>query len=114
MKRLFRSFGYALNGIKASLSQTNLRIHFAVLMVVVAAGFYFGITYVEWLSIVFATGLVISMELMNTAIEHLVNLASPGHRPAAGLVKDIAAGAVLVAVVSAIVIGLIVFAKYIV
>lgn len=114
MKKFLKSFLFALNGIKASLGEVNLRIHLVVALLAVAAGLYCGITEAEWLSIVFAMGLVISTELINTAIEHLVNLVSPQHQPAAGKVKDIAAGAVLVSAVTAAVIGLIVFAKYII
>ena len=112
MKSFFKSFYYAFNGILTALTQVNLRVHLTAAVVAVAAGFYFDITTGEWLMVILAIGFVISMELMNTAMEHLVNLVSPQHQPLAGKVKDIAAGAVLVASAAAGVIGVMIFWKY--
>lgn len=112
MIRLFRSFHHAFRGIMSALSQTNLRIHVAAAILVMAAGFYCDIEEGEWLAVVLAIGLVISLELMNTALEHLVDLVSPQHHDLAGKVKDIAAGAVLVASAVAAVIGVMIFWKY--
>lgn len=113
MKRFFKSFQHALRGIATALSQVNLRIHLAAAVLAVAAGWYFNITSGEWLAVVIAIALVVSMELVNTAFEHLVNLVSPEHQPLAGKVKDIAAGAVLLAALGAVVIGVLVFGKYV-
>jgi diacylglycerol kinase len=81
-------------------------------MIVIAAGFYYNIGEGEWLAIMLAIGLVISLELMNTAMEHLVDLVSPAYHEKAGRVKDIAAGAVLVASAAAGVVGVMIFWKY--
>jgi diacylglycerol kinase len=113
MRRFFKGFRYALNGMASALRQPNLRIQLATAILAVAAGWYFDITAGEWLAVVIAIALVISMELMNTALEHLVDLISPEHHPKAGKVKDIAAGAVLAAAIAAVVIGVIVFWKYV-
>jgi len=76
---------------------------------VLAAGWFFGITRIEWCAVVAAIGLVVTAEGVNTAIEAVVDLASPEQHPLAGRAKDVAAGAVLLAAVTAAVIGLLVF-----
>ena len=81
-------------------------------LLVIGAGFAFGITPGEWTAICLCIGLVVSAELFNTAIERLVDLVSPQRHPLAGQVKDIAAGAVLVCALAAIAVGLIIFVPY--
>ncbi len=112
MKRLARSLQHAFRGIGTALTQANLRIHLAAAAVVIGLGYYYHITEGEWLAVMLAIGLVISLELMNTAVEHLVDLVSPQYHDQAGKVKDIAAGAVLVASAAAGVIGVMTFWKY--
>jgi diacylglycerol kinase len=108
-----RSFWYALQGILASFSeQRNLKMQAAVALVTTAAGFYFGITAMEWCIILLAIGLVIGLEMINSSIEGLVDLVTLERKPLAGKVKDIAAGAVLMASVIAVIVGVIVFGKY--
>ena len=105
-----RSFGYAIRGVRMMLAlQANARIHALVTIVVVGLGFLLGLKSWEWCAVVGAIGLVWTAEGMNTAIEALTDLVSPGEHPLAGRAKDIAAGAVLCAAVAAAVIGLIVF-----
>ena len=105
-----RSFGYAIRGLRTMLAlQANARIHALATIVVVALGFLLGLNSWEWCAVVGAIGLVWTAEGMNTAIEALTDLVSPGEHPLAGRAKDIAAGAVLCAAVAAAVIGLIVF-----
>ena len=114
MKEFFKSFNDALNGIRASLrEQRNVKVQGTIALISVGAGFYFDITFVEWGFILFAIGLVIGLEIMNSAIEGLVDLVTRGERkPLAGKVKDVAAGAVLFASVIALIIGVLVFRKY--
>lgn len=108
--RIARSFVFAFRGIGFLLhTQTNARIHLAATVVVVGAGFGFEITRAEWLAVVAAIGLVWTAEGLNTAIEALVDLASPEQHPLAGRVKDVAAGAVLLAAIAAAVIGGLIF-----
>jgi diacylglycerol kinase len=83
-----------------------------VALVTIGAGFYFGITSWEWCVILITIGLVIALEMVNTAIERLVDLVTRERKPQAGKIKDIAAGAVLVVSVIAVVVGVIVFRKY--
>ena len=105
-----RSFRYALKGIGHMLYiEHNAWIHTFALIVVVLAGFLFQISKIEWLFIVFAIGFVFTAEAINTAIELLVNKISPEKNEQAGLIKDVAAGAVLIAACTALAIGLIIF-----
>ncbi len=113
MSRFLKSFQYAFKGIRFAIAeQMNLKIQSCVAIVVVSAGFYVDVTDGEWLAIVLSIGLVITTELINTSLEHLVNLISPQHQPLAGKIKDIAAGAALVAAITSVVIGFIIFGKY--
>jgi len=107
------SFGYALQGIGAACrSEENLRWHVLSAGGAVVLGLFFGLGLLEWALVGFAIGLVWMAELFNTALEVLVNLVSPGRHPLAGKAKDIAAGAVLVAALTAALIGALVFFPY--
>lgn len=104
------SFGYAFKGIVYVLkSEHNIWIHCALGIAAIALGLYLEIKLPEWIFVTLAIGLVFIAELFNTAIEVLVDLVSPEHNPKAGLVKDIAAGAVLIAAITAALIGLFIF-----
>lgn len=112
-KKQLRSFGYAWKGIHSCVGkEQNLSFHLITTVWVVTAGWCFCITRGEWIAIVLCIGMVIAAELFNSAIERLVDLVSPQRHPMAGLVKDIAAGAVLVCALAAIVVGLIIFIPY--
>ena len=114
MNSFFKSFGYAFKGIKAALSQRNLKIHVASACIVIALGFFFQITTSEWCIISLCIGLVIALEMINTTIESIVDFVSPDFNEKAGKIKDIAAGAVLVVSSSALLCGILIFRKYIV
>jgi diacylglycerol kinase len=110
-----RKFTYALRGIgKAIREEATLRVMLACLLLVVAAGFLLRVTLIEWAVLTLCGGAVLSAELMNTAIERAVNLASPEKNPLAGAAKDIAAGAVLALSVFAAIVGLIIFIPHII
>lgn len=112
--KLLRSFRYACQGIiTAIIDQQNLKIHLLAVVVVVSAGLYFHITTVEWCLVILCFGMVITAELVNTAIEYLVDLVSPQQHSLAGKAKDIAAGAVLVAAMVAAIVAGFIFIKYI-
>lgn len=109
-----RSFGYAFKGIGQFIaSQPNAWVHLTATVVVVALGFVFSISQGEWVALILAMGLVWTAEAMNTAIEWLVDLVSPEFNPLAGKVKDVAAGAVLLASIAAALVGIIVLGPYI-
>ena len=109
-KRLKNSFKYAFYGIKQSyMGEQNLKIHTFFALLVILFGFLFKISYIEWLICLTLIGLVLMTEFFNTAIEYVVDLASPEVHPLAKAAKDTAsAGVLIMAIVSAI-IGLIIF-----
>lgn len=80
----------------------------------IVLGFVFKITSTEWCIILLCCGLVLSLEMVNTAIEHLVDLVSPDFNEKAGLIKDLSAGAVLVAAILSAITGLVIYYKYII
>lgn len=108
-RKLIRSFGFALNGIKQSWNEQNMRIHLTCAIIVIVAGFISKISLMEWLILILTIALVIAMEMVNTAIEHVVDLASPDFHPLAKSAKDVAAGAVLVLAIASVIIGAIIF-----
>ena len=111
MKNRIRSFGYAFKGIKAVFgNEANMNIHLIMSILVIACGFIFKISITEWMLCIICFGLVISLEMLNSAIENLVNLVSPEQNKIAGKIKDISAGAVLIAAICAAIVGLIIFA----
>jgi diacylglycerol kinase len=100
--KFIKGFGYALKGFGIAVKeQLNIKIHLLAVAVVIFAGIWFRLNTTEW-SIIFLTfGMVIVAEMLNTAIEYLVDLVSPQYNEQAGKVKDVAAGAVLVAAIAA-------------
>lgn len=115
MAKRIKSFRYAFKGLLTVMKfQHNFWIHCVSALLVVLLGFLLKISLAEWLFIVVAIGFVLSAEVFNSAIEELVNLVSPDFNKRAGLIKDMAAGAVLIAAISAAVIGLIIFIPHII
>lgn len=109
-KKIINSFKYAFTGIKSAfLSERNMKIHFSILSLVVICGFIFNISLYEWIICLICFALVISAEMINTAIENTVNLVTKETNPTAKLAKDIAAGAVLFNAIISAIIGLIIF-----
>jgi len=109
-ERFLKSFLYALMGIKKALqNQQNIRIHFAAAILVIILGFVVQVSALEWVCLIFAIGLVMATEMINTSIEGLADLYTREDNPQVKLIKDIAAGAVLIAAITAAVVGLIIF-----
>ena len=109
-KGRIRSFMYAISGIAATVkSERNMRIHLAAAVTVVLLGAWLGLDGREWAEIVICCALVMSLECLNTAVEAVVDLASPNIHPLAKKAKDCAAGAVLVAAIGAAIVGCIIF-----
>jgi len=90
-------------------SEKNMQIHLVVAVLVLIAGWLFNINTTEWLLCLLCFGLVFGAEMVNTAIETLVDLISPQKHELAGKAKDMAAGAVLLCAIFAACIGLIIF-----
>ncbi len=113
LKKRLLSFKYAFQGITLMFKEEpNSIIHAIAMLLVVIAGFYFGITKLEWIAVIFAIGLVFSMELLNSSIENIADFISPEYHNTIKKVKDLAAGAVLVSAIAAAIIGLLVFIPY--
>lgn len=108
-RKFFRSFDYALQGIVTATKEQNLRFHILSAIIVIIAGAVTRLSITEWLIIIFVMALVIGAELINSAIERVVDLASPEIHPLAKEAKDIAAGAVLVFAIASVIIGLLIF-----
>lgn len=107
------SFKYALEGIMAALRQEpNLKFHFLAGFLVVILSFILNISKTDWLIIIFLIGFVIAVELTNTAIETVVNEFTDKEHPGAKYAKDISAGVVLVAAITSVIVGLLVFLPY--
>lgn len=109
-----RSFGHAFRGLKVLLqTQHNARIHALATVLVLAAGALLRLSPAEWALIVLAIVCVWATEALNTAIEFLVDLASPELHPLAAKAKDVAAGAVLVAAIGSLIVGVLVFGPHV-
>lgn len=110
MKRLDKSFKYAFEGYRnAYHSEPNMKFHSAIAVLVVVGGFIFKISNLEWVFIISLIGLVIGAELLNTAIEHLVDLATQEYKRKAMLAKDTSAAYVMVLSITASIVGFIIF-----
>jgi diacylglycerol kinase len=110
MKRLIRSFGFAFKGLRyAAATQPNFRIHLVWAFIAVMLGFALHIAFAEWQWIMLAIALVLVIELLNTGIETLTDLVSPDYNEMAGRVKDVCAGAVVIAALFALITGIVIF-----
>ena len=108
-----KSFACALRGIAVLLrTQTNARIHLLATVLVVAAGFLFRISRGEWVPLMFAISIVWIAEAVNTAIEALADRITRENDDAIRRAKDVAAGAVLLAAITAAIIGLLILGPH--
>lgn len=108
---LLESFYHAYSGLISGFeSQRNLRIHFVAAVAAIVLGVVLRIDMYAWIALSLAIGLVLTVEFANTALEHVVDLATENtYHPAAKAAKDTAAGAVLVASMTALVTGAFIF-----
>lgn len=113
MNHRILSFKYAFEGIVSALKEEpNLKFHLLIALIVIITGFFLRISQRDWVLVVILIGLVISVELTNTAIEAAVDAFIDKEHPGAKLAKDISAGAVLVVAITAATVGIIVFFHY--
>ena len=109
---IFDSFNYAFEGIIHVLrTQRNLRIHFAVAVLVLVLALVVNVTKLELIALLVSISFVLIAEMLNTAIEAAIDIATTSFDPMAKLAKDIAAGAVLIAAVNALAVGYLVFSN---
>lgn len=110
VKKLLDSFNYAIEGIiYAVRTQRNMRIHLIAALVVLTACFFYDLSKIELLVITITISMVITSELLNTAIEWAIDATTNFYHPLAKLAKNAAAGGVLVTAINAIVVGYIIF-----
>lgn len=110
---MIKNFAVAFRGIGIAVrEQMNMKIHLLAVLIVSLAGLYFRISDVEWTIVILCFMVVITAEIINTAIEEIVNFISPEYNIIAGKIKDLAAGAVLCAAIGAIFVAFIIFKKY--
>ncbi len=111
--KLTQSFRAAFGGFFLLVrSERNLKIHLFVFVLTCLAGWLFSIKRSEWLAILLVSGLVISMEIINSSIEKLCDLVEPNFNEKVKIIKDTAAAAVLVAAAIALLIGIYIFLPY--
>ena len=105
-----KSIVFAVKGaVKLLTTEHSIIVQFTIAILMTVAGFYCAITKTEWLFQTLAIGLVMSIEGLNTAIEKIADFIHPDYHERIGFIKDISAGAVLFAAVTAIAIGLIIY-----
>ncbi|NMA90104.1 MAG: diacylglycerol kinase family protein [Amphibacillus sp.] len=103
-------FSYAINGLKIAFkNEINIRIHFTIALFVIIGGFIFSIPLLEWVLLILMIGFVITAELINTAVETMLDHLAPNWHPVVGSIKDLTASAVLVSSIVAFIVGIIIF-----
>ena len=106
----FKSMGFALKGaIKLITTEHSIMVQSSLAVVLIIAGLYFNISREEWMFQTLAIGLVLSIEGLNTAVEKVADFIHPEFHHRIGFIKDIAAGAVFFAAMTAIAIGLMIY-----
>src|SRR5271154_3255284 len=107
---IFDSFNYAFEGIIHVLrTQRNMRIHFAIATLVLIFALLFGVPKIQLIALLISITFVLIAEMLNTAVEGAIDVATSSFDPMAKLAKDVAAGAVLIAAINAIAVGYLVF-----
>lgn len=105
-----QSFVYAFRGLKYFFkTEHNAWVHLLATSIVCILGFILNINKTEWVLLVLSIGLVLTAEAFNTAVELLTDYISTERHPQAALIKDVAAGAVLITAIVAVVLGFIIF-----
>lgn len=111
--RFFKSFTYSIEGLKYSYKyEQSMLIHVIATIAVITANFVFGVKGIEWLISLMAIGMVLSAELINTAIEAVVDLVTLEIHPLAKIAKDCGSAATFVLAVMAAAIGFIIYGPY--
>ncbi|KKQ26450.1 MAG: hypothetical protein US62_C0020G0010 [Candidatus Woesebacteria bacterium GW2011_GWA1_37_8] len=105
-----RSFKYAFSGIKTAYkNEPNLRIHTFFAIFAISLGAALGVSIIEWLLLTFTIFYVITLELLNTVLEAMVNMVSPEISPYARIAKDVSAACVLLAAFMSVIVGFVIF-----
>lgn len=109
-EQFHKSVGHALDGIEYAINhERNIKIEIFLAIIASILGFMLKISIIEWIVIILLIALIISLELINTAIERCVDLVTKDYHDLAKVSKDMAAGAVLVASLFSVIVGLLIF-----
>ncbi len=112
-RRVLQKFSFAWDGLKAAYrAEQSFRIQLAVSAAVVLAGFLLGLTQLEWLFVITAIGVVLSLELLNTMIEKTLDFLHPAKHDSVKFIKDVSAAAVFISSLAAVLVGLVVFVHH--
>lgn len=103
------SVGYALKGIQSSFNERNCKIHYCISTLVLLFGFVCKLNAIEWLFVLSCIAGMIALEMVNTAIENVVDLITSDYHALAKKAKDLAAGAVLIFAVYSVIVGVTIF-----
>ncbi|WP_342511286.1 diacylglycerol kinase family protein [Sporosarcina sp. FSL K6-1522] len=110
MQKFFKAFVYAGNGIlHGIIAERNVKFHVLAAIITFGAGWITGLSRVEWFVVLILIGGMLALELMNSAVERVVDLVTQERHPLAKQAKDLASGAVLIFAVVSAVIGLMIF-----
>ena len=109
VKRI-QSFKYAFTGLKILIKEEhNARIHLVAMISVIIAGYFFKISINEWIAVFLSIGFVFSIEIINSAIENMADFISPEKNASIKKIEDLSAASVLIAALTALIIGLLIF-----
>ena len=109
-KDRLKAFGFAFSGLKQAFSQeVHLKLHAIITLLTIGLGLFFDVSRTDWLFLFLAITLVICLEMFNSALEKLCDLVMPEQHIKIKYIKDVAAGAVLVACLFAVVVAVLVF-----
>jgi len=111
-KKLLNSLRIALFGLRTAFKEQTFRMMVAIATLTIFLAFYFKIIFIEKIIIILLIVLVLALELINTQIEKILNILSPNYDPKIKIIKDISAGAVLLACIGALIIGILIFLPY--
>ncbi len=112
---VFKSFGYALNGIKHVFkNERNFRLHVLSSILVLICAFYFNCDLIEFALLVIVMSVVLITEIINSAIEYTWDKLEPNHHPVIGIIKDAMSGSVLIASLSALIVGIMVVLRHLI
>lgn len=103
---------FALQGLKTIFQrERNFRIQLLIFSIVIVMGVIFRLSYIEWAIIIFVSSLVLSLEILNSVVELMIDYIKPENHPTAKKIKDMAASSVLISSISAVIIGIILFLR---
>lgn len=110
IRKRLKSFSYAFNGLRLLIKEEhNAWVHLLATICVVIFGFVLSLSPLEWIAVIFAIGFVFAMEAINSSIERIADFISPERHDMIKQIKDISAAAVLIAALTALIVGLLVF-----